>query len=91
VELVPANPHTSEEKPQHEKQVKTLDKLRKLNGSEFDAAFLQFMAEGHAKSIEKLKVSREKLRDKDVRDLVDKLIPILEQHRELAAHHEGHK
>ncbi len=91
VELDPVKPQTDEEKQQHEKRVKMMEKLRNLQGSEFDSAFLKFMEEGHARSIEKLQASREKLQDGDVRDLVNKLLPILEQHRELAAHQEGHK
>jgi predicted outer membrane protein len=91
VDLIPPQPQTAEEKQQCEKQKKVMQQLRKLDSSEFDTVFLHFMAEGHAQTIDKLKASREQLHDAEVRDFVDKLISILEQHHKLAAPQEGHE
>jgi putative membrane protein len=82
---------TPQEEKQHTKQAVSMYKLRKLQGPEFDPVFLQFMEQGHTDSIEMLKASRDQLHDEEVQDLVNQLIPTLEEHHELAAHLEGHK
>lgn len=89
VPLVKPQPQTEKEKKQAKKQKQTMQKLQTLEGEEFDEAFLKFMVEGHQHSIQTLSKAHEKLEDPDVRDLVGKLIPILEQHLQLAKNLRG--
>lgn len=77
-------PQTTEERTQHEKRLALFDKLLKLHGADFDAAFLQFMVQGHAQSIRTLKAAREEMEDEQIRNLVNKLIAMLEKQHEWA-------
>src|SRR5216683_1415908 len=66
----------------HEKQLER--KLRSANGPDFDRLFLQQTSSDHERLIRKLQQDREDASDDDLEALIDKMIPILEQHRELA-------
>jgi len=66
-------------------QAKELErKLRSATGPDFDRLFLQQTSSDHEKLIRKLQQDREDASDDDLEALIDKTIPILEQHRELA-------
>jgi len=66
-------------------QAKQLErKLRFATGPDFDRLFLQQTSSDHESLIRKLQQDREDASDDDLEALIDKTIPILEQHRELA-------
>jgi putative membrane protein len=66
----------------HEKQLER--KLKSASGPDFDRLFLQQTSSDHERLIRKLQQDREDASDDDLEALIDKMIPILEQHRELA-------
>ena len=66
-------------------QAKQLErKLKSASGPDFDRLFLQQTSSDHERLIGKLQQEREDASDDDLEALIDKTIPILEQHRELA-------
>jgi predicted outer membrane protein len=66
-------------------QAKQLErKLKSASGPDFDRLFLQQTSSDHERPIRKLQQEREDASDDDLEALIDKTIPILEQHRELA-------
>lgn len=85
IRLVKPEPQTKKEKERAKQQKQTMQKLQQLEGEQFDRVYLKFMVQGHEHAIKTLsKALEEKLKDPDVRELVEKSIPILEQHLELA-------
>src|SRR6266851_542831 len=66
----------------HEKQLER--KLKSASGPDFDRLFLQQTSSDHERLIRKLQQDREDASDDELETLIDKMIPILEQHRELA-------
>jgi putative membrane protein len=59
-------------------------KLTSASGSKFDHLFLQQAGSDHQRLIQKLQQDREDANDDEIEALIDKIVPILEQHRELA-------
>jgi putative membrane protein len=59
-------------------------KLKSATGVEFDRQFLQQTTADHDKLISELKKEREDASDDDIEALIDKILPILEQHKQLA-------
>ena len=59
-------------------------KLKSATGTEFDRQFLQQTSADHDKLIAELKKEREDASDDDIEALIDKILPILEQHKQLA-------
>ncbi|MBV8135112.1 MAG: DUF4142 domain-containing protein [Deltaproteobacteria bacterium] len=66
----------------HEKLVEQM--MSSASGAEFDRLFLQHTSADHDKLIRALKQDREDANNDDIEALIDKILPILEQHRELA-------
>ncbi len=71
------------------RQESALEKLeeRKLNAAKapaFDKLFLQQASSDHEKLITKLNKVRQDASDEEIEGLIDKMIPILQQHRDLA-------
>jgi putative membrane protein len=66
----------------HEKLVEQM--MSSASGAEFDRLFLQHTSVDHDKLIRALKQDREDANNDDIEALIDKILPILEQHRELA-------
>jgi putative membrane protein len=60
-----------------------MDELQKLTGRDFDRAFLQMMVNGHRQVIEMVKSARNDVRP-EVKDLLDKLLPVLQRHEDMA-------
>ena len=58
--------------------------LTSANGATFDRLFLEQTSADHDKLIRALKQEREDASDDDLEALIDKILPILEQHEELA-------
>jgi putative membrane protein len=63
---------------------KAIDDLRKLKGPEFDRQFVKAMADDHRKVIDHLKTVRSNATDRDVTQLIDKLLPTLQKHETTA-------
>jgi putative membrane protein len=59
-------------------------KLKSASGPDFDRLFLQQTSSDHERLIRELQQEREDASDDELEALVDKMIPILEQDRELA-------
>jgi putative membrane protein len=59
-------------------------KLKSAKGPDFDRIFLQQVSSDHDKLIRKLQQARKDSSDDELEPLIDKIVPILEQHRELA-------
>jgi predicted outer membrane protein len=59
-------------------------KLTSASGHAFDQLFLEQTGTDHQRLIRKLQQDREDANDDDIEALIDKIVPILEQHRELA-------
>jgi putative membrane protein len=59
-------------------------KLKTASGADFDKMFLEQTRADHEQLITKLQQDRDNSTDQDLEALLDKIIPILEQHRELA-------
>jgi putative membrane protein len=59
-------------------------KLKSASGRDFDKLFLQQASADHEKLIAKLQKVRGDSSDDEIEGLIDKVIPILEQHRDLA-------
>jgi putative membrane protein len=92
LDLPTPEPVTVEEQAQAAQQQAMLEKLRTLQGPEFDRAFLDAMTMGHDQAIERIQATRAALEDRRLERLAAKLVPILREHRELAvrvAEHAG--
>ncbi len=59
-------------------------KLKSAQGAEFDRLFLQETSAEHDKLISKLQQDKQDTSDEELETLIEKVIPVLEQHRELA-------
>lgn len=62
----------------------SVQKLMAASGSTFDQLFLKQVDSDHQRLIQRLQQDREDANDDDIEGLIDKILPILEQHRELA-------
>jgi predicted outer membrane protein len=82
--LMTPQPQTPEQQKM-QMQMRMVDKLKTLSGKDFDNAFLSAMVQGHAQAISMLKDAEGKLPEQSpVRMLISKLLPILQQHQQLA-------
>jgi putative membrane protein len=63
---------------------KAFDDLGKLKGSEFDRRFAKAMADDHGKVIDHLKTVRANATERDLTQLIDKLLPTLQKHETIA-------
>ena len=59
-------------------------KVKSASGPKFDKLFLQQASADHQKLISKLQKDREDASDDQLEALIDKMLPILEQHKDLA-------
>ncbi len=89
ITLTEPKPMTDEDRKNAENEKMMMQKLQQAQGEQFDQTLAQAMDEGHHKVIQSLNQAVGQLQDSDVRALVQKMIPILEQHRTLAQDLEG--
>ena len=61
-----------------------MERLRKLSGAEFDRAFLTQMVSDHDDALRMVRNARSQTPDAELRALLNKLTPVLQQHRDLA-------
>jgi putative membrane protein len=66
----------------HEKSAE--QKLSSASGAQFDRLFLEQTSAEHKRLISELKQEREDASDDDIEALIDKIMPILQQHQDLA-------
>ena len=59
-------------------------KLSSTNGAQFDRVFLEQTSADHKKLMTELKQARDDASDDDIEALIDKIMPILQQHQDLA-------
>jgi len=59
-------------------------KLKSAQGADFDRIFLKESSADHDKLISKLQQDKQNTSDEELETLIEKVIPVLEQHRELA-------
>ncbi len=59
-------------------------KLSSANGAQFDRLFLEQTSADHKKLMTELKQARDDASDDDIEALIDKIMPILQQHQDLA-------
>ena len=67
-----------------EKQRKTLDRLSKVRGAEFDRAYMHDMVQDHDQDVKKFRQEAEHGRDADLKTFAQKTLQVLEQHQKLA-------
>lgn len=65
-------------------QNNTMDKLKSLNGVQFDKEFARTMSEDHAKDIEKVRTAKTALNGTPAGDLATNVLPALEKHKRIA-------
>ena len=68
-----------------EKEKADLTKLRALSGEQFDREYMLAMVKDHNKLISTLDVAEEQIKDDQVRDLVDELLPTVRDHADRAS------
>ena len=68
---------------QKEKEMKK-DRLSTLKGTDFDREFANEMAKGHQKVIALAQTWKQNCKDQDVCNLIDSLLPTLQQHLQMA-------
>ena len=66
------------------KHQKALDSLAKLNGAEFDKAFLHHAVMDHQKDIKEFQTASQSLKNQELRAFAQKQLPILQQHLDMA-------
>ena len=57
-------------------------RLEKLSGAKFDAAYIQIMVSDHDKTVSAFEEASSKLKDPALKAFVDKTLPVLRQHKE---------
>jgi putative membrane protein len=57
-----------------------VDKLTALSGSAFDDAYIAAMIKGHKKDAKAFKAEASQTQDADIKNFLDKSIPIVEEH-----------
>lgn len=62
------------------------ERLQGLSGEEFDKAFMTAMADAHTKAIQTIEQSVQSLGKSEVTDFARKLVPVLDQHRDMTSH-----
>jgi putative membrane protein len=76
------DPATDRRKTANGKQAE--QKLSSANGAQLDRVFLEQTSADHKKLMSELKQARDDASDDDIEALIDKIMPILQQHQDLA-------
>lgn len=66
------------------KHKKTVDRLSKLSGEEFDRQYMRAMVEDHDEDLKKFEREAEKGKDPEVKQFASKQAPVIKKHLELA-------
>lgn len=65
------------------KQKETMTKLSKLNGAEFDRAYVMDMVEDHEKDVTAFEATAKTATDQDVKNFAAKTLPVLKEHLQM--------
>jgi len=74
---------TAHDKEMMQTDKKKMDQMKRLSGSQFDAAFAQEMSRDHDHMISMLRDARQHV-SPPIQELVQQTIPVLQQHKDLA-------
>jgi putative membrane protein len=66
------------------KQKKTVDRLSKLSGPEFDRQYTRTMIEDHKEGLKAFQREADKGKDPDVKQFASKYVPMIKKHLEMA-------
>jgi putative membrane protein len=66
------------------KHKKTVDRLAKLSGPEFDRQYMRTMIEDHKEDLKAFQREADKGKDPDVKQFASKYVPIIKKHLEMA-------
>jgi putative membrane protein len=66
------------------KQKRTVDRLSKLSGSEFDRQYMRTMVDDHKQDVKAFEREANKAKDPNVKQFASKYAPVLKEHLELA-------
>ena len=67
-----------------EKHRRTLDRLSKMRGAEFDRAYMRDMVQDHEKDVKKFRQEAQHGNDPDLKGFAQQTLPVLEQHLKMA-------
>lgn len=65
-------------------QKAALERLKKMQGAEFDQEFMKVMAEGHDHALKLIRESKSSVRDEKIKSHLDEVEPVLEKHKSMA-------
>jgi putative membrane protein len=83
-EIGKPQPKDQAERDDMQKQAKTVKELKTLKGDAFDGAFTANAIEEHQKDIQAVQTARDQVESQDVKDLLDKMLPVLKEHLRMA-------
>ena len=66
------------------KHQRTIDRLSKLSGMEFDRQYMRLMVEDHKENLQKFQRQADKGKDPEVKQFANKQVPVLNKHFEMA-------
>lgn len=61
-----------------------IDKLSKLTGAAFDAAYMKEMVASHEKTIATFETAKGKVGNEDLKKFIDETLPVIKEHLEMA-------
>jgi putative membrane protein len=66
------------------KQKRTVDRLSKLSGAEFDRQYMRTMIEDHKEDLKAFEREADKAKDSDVKQFASKFAPVIKKHLDMA-------
>ena len=66
------------------KQKRTVHRLSKLSGPEFDRQYIRAMIEDHKEDLKAFQREADKAKDPDIKQFADKYVPMIKNHLEMA-------
>src|SRR5262249_17455012 len=85
VQIPQVTPKDDAEAEQMRRDEDTLERLKTLEGDEFDRSFAQMMAGGHQRTISAVEAGRSQTQDPQFYTLLGRLLPVLREHYGIAA------
>ncbi|MBE0595749.1 MAG: DUF4142 domain-containing protein [Desulfuromonadales bacterium] len=67
-----------------QKHQNTVDQLQRHSGEEFDQRYMREMVKDHTKDVRKFEKAKEKVSDPELLAFIEKTLPVLEEHLQLA-------
>lgn len=77
-------PPSATDQAEMDEAMSTMDQLKALKGADFDGKFVQAMADDHRKDIALVDQARSEASQREIRPLLDELLPKLRQHQQIA-------